>query len=126
MSERKLIIKNILIFLALGISYYIFIRITGLVIPCFVRLITKGKLLCPGCGVTNLCLNIIKGDFYKAFWSNPCIFVLGIMWAVIIGIKLIFQPECLKNDSRLFNFFTYFSLIALIVFSIVRNIIRCI
>ena len=124
MSERRLIIKSILKFLVIGTVYYIFIRLTGIAIPCVVRLITRGKLLCPGCGVTNLCLNILKGDFYNAFLSNPCIFIFGILWAVIIVIKLTVQPEWLKNGSRIFKIAEYVTLAALLAFGIVRNIMR--
>lgn len=32
-------------------------------------------LYCPGCGVTRMCLSILKGQFYQAFRYNPLVFV---------------------------------------------------
>ena len=124
MSERKKIIKFILIFFALAIGYYLLFYFTGFAIPCIFRKITGDRLQCPGCGVSRMCISIIKGDFKSAFEYNPCIFVLLPFWIVIVGIKLIFEPECLKNNAKLFNILCWITIIILLIFGIVRNIVN--
>lgn len=124
MSERKKLSKSIAVFLMLGLAYYIFIKITGISIPCPVNFITGGRILCPGCGITAMCLNILIGNFHRAFMANPCIFILAIIWSVIFILKLTIQPQCLKNNAKIFRAFVWLTLVALIVFGIVRNIIR--
>ena len=79
MDKRKRL-KNLLtkagILLAVGVAYYIFVRLTGWAIPCIIYLIT-GKY-CPGCGVTRMMLAVARLDFAAAFSHNAllCIFLI--------------------------------------------------
>lgn len=69
--------------LGLGTAYYIWLRLTGLAIPCVFRMITGWK--CPGCGITTLILCIAKFDFAGAFQANPFLFVTGPALLLEIG-----------------------------------------
>ena len=120
MSERKKLICSLAALIGMGTCYYIFLRITGWGIPCIFRKITG--FLCPGCGITRMCMAIITGDFISAYKANPCIFIMMPVWIVIIAIKLIFQPVCLKTDSRFFNILLWITLIILLAFGVLRNI----
>lgn len=122
MSERKKIIKFLVVFVTLGILYYLLFKYTGFAIPCVFRKITGGRLQCPGCGVSRMCIGILRGDFAYAFKSNPCIFLLLPFWIIILLVKLIFEPECLKNNSKLFNILCWITIVILLIFGIVRNI----
>ena len=122
MSERKQIIVNGIKIGLLGFCYFLFIKLTGISIPCPVNLISGGKLKCPGCGITRMCLNILKGDFRNAFYANPCLFILLPVWIILILIRIIFQPECLEKNGRLYKFTVISSLIILLIFGILRNI----
>ena len=85
--------------------------------------LSGGRLKCPGCGITTMFVNILSGDFSGAFKANPCIFLMLPIWAVIIVIRIIFAPKWLDDNSRFFNFFIYFSIVILVIFGVVRNII---
>ena len=61
--------------LALGSGYFLWIRLTGLAVPCIFRRATGW--LCPGCGVTTLFLKLVKLDFAGAFEANPFLLVTG-------------------------------------------------
>lgn len=53
MSPRK----EINIGLIIGMLYAVFIKITGISIPCLFREITGLK--CPGCGITTFFMNLL-------------------------------------------------------------------
>lgn len=124
MSDRKIILKRLAIFFALGLAYFIWLKLTGLNIPCPIRTVTGGRILCPGCGITTMFVNILDGNFKAAFEANPCIFVLLPVWLVFIGIRLIFQPECLSDGKRINKIFYYIISGILVIFCILRNIFR--
>ena len=56
----------------LGFFYYLWIRVTGLAIPCLFHAVTG--LDGPGCGTTRLCLSLLRGDFLAAKAANPFVF----------------------------------------------------
>ncbi len=47
-----------------GGLYALFVHATGLMIPCPFRLITGLK--CPGCGMTHMCMSLLRLDFKAA------------------------------------------------------------
>ena len=60
--------------MAIGLAYALFVRLTGWGIPCVFHLITG--LQCPGCGVTRMCLALLRLDFYAAARYNLLILCL--------------------------------------------------
>lgn len=122
MSDRKKLAIRLLIFLAIGAVYYIWIKLTGLSIPCPVSFLSGHRLKCPGCGVTTMCLNLISGNFEAAFNANPCLFILLPIWAVFIAVRLIFSPKALREGSFLNTLFYTVSDAVLVIFGILRNI----
>ena len=48
---------NIFLLGMAGLLYGIFVSYTGLAIPCLFRKVTG--LLCPGCGVTGMCVALV-------------------------------------------------------------------
>ena len=61
--------------LALGLGYAAFIHLTGWAVPCLFRQVTGLK--CPGCGVTGMCLALLRLDLAAAFRWNPGLMVLA-------------------------------------------------
>lgn len=57
--------------LALGLGYAWAVARLGVGIPCPVHTLTG--LLCPGCGVTRLCLALFRGDWAGAWAANPAL-----------------------------------------------------
>ena len=124
MDEKKnrliKIIKSIVQILLLGGLYYIFITITGLKIPCIFNVLT-GKY-CPGCGVTRMCLALVKLDIESAMRNNLLVFSLlvpGMIYGIVKSIVYI------KNGHVQQSMFEKICLILIffltIVFTIVRN-----
>ena len=81
--------RNLTIALFAGLIYaWIASRFGGL--PCVFRLITGLK--CPGCGVTHMCLRLLKGDLYGAFRENGavlCLLPVGALLLVTWGVSYV-------------------------------------
>lgn len=56
-----------------GLCYAWICSFLGFGIPCLFRLITGWQ--CPGCGVTRMCMRLLKGDLAGAFAANPVLLV---------------------------------------------------
>ncbi len=123
-SEEKARAKRLLIkiasVLALGIAYYIIIKIVGQGLPCPIKAIT-GKY-CPGCGVTRMCMALISGDVKSALKYNlllmaliPVFAVFGTRRAVIYVKTGHSEPDKLETVVILIVF------VATVAFWIMRN-----
>ncbi len=66
--------KKVALVLAAGLTYYAFVRLTGWGIPC-VFYLASGKY-CPGCGVSRMCVALLRLDFEAAFRANMLIMLL--------------------------------------------------
>lgn len=60
--------------LALGLGYAWGMSRLGTGLPCPFHRVTG--LLCPGCGVSRLCLALLRGDWAGAWAANPAICLL--------------------------------------------------
>ena len=58
--------------LGIGVAYFVFVSLTGLYIPCPIRLATG--FLCPGCGISHYFVHMAHLDFSAAFRDNQYIF----------------------------------------------------
>lgn len=55
--------------------YYLWVRFTGLALLCPFHTITG--FLCPGCGITRVCMSLAEGDIARAYSYNQAIFWLA-------------------------------------------------
>lgn len=109
--------KQLLAFLLLGSAYYIFITLTGFSLPCPWRTLTG--YLCPGCGITTMCLALAHADFAAAQRANIFLFyTLPLLLAVIL-LKY-YSPS--NKVSYICNIFFYLYLASLLLFGIYRNL----
>ncbi|MBQ3393099.1 MAG: DUF2752 domain-containing protein [Lachnospiraceae bacterium] len=108
------------VFLA-GILYYLWIRATGVMIPCPFRALTGLK--CPGCGITHVFLSLARGDLRAAFKANPFI-TLTIPWLALMVLSD-FAARRAEGEPPLWTRITKRSeavyLVLLLLFGILRN-----
>ena len=71
--------------LVLGLGYALWVRLTGLAVPCPFHAVT-GRL-CPGCGVTRMCLALLRWDWPDAWDANPVLLLMLPVLAVL-GVRL--------------------------------------
>lgn len=108
--------------LTAGLAYAVFVNVTGVAIPCVFRLITG--LQCPGCGVSRMCLSLLRLDFRAAWQANPALMALsplGVIVAVDIALRYVKTGKALP--CKLTNLMMVFMIGVLLVFGVARNIL---
>lgn len=102
-----------------ALLYVIWFSRTGIGIPCLFRLVTGLK--CPGCGVTHMCVSLLKRDLPAARAANPFLFFT-------MPVPVFLALGSLRTrKSRLFDrilsavLYTYLAL--LLLFGVLRNVL---
>ena len=114
---------NIFLLGMAGLLYGIFVSYTGLAIPCRFRKVTG--LLCPGCGVTGMCVALLHLNWKGAFFCHPVLFVLLLpLTAVFICSAAGYVQNGRFRFARWQNLILYVSVAALVIFGVVRNLVR--
>lgn len=83
------------IVLLLGLGYALWGSVTGLWLPCPFRALTG--LECPGCGVTRMCLALLRLDFAGAWAANPGLLLLAPLILALVGWQL---ADYVRTGSR--------------------------
>ena len=120
-TRLRKIIVNMIILLAMGITYLVWCRVTGLYIPCIFRSVTG--LYCPGCGITHMFVALSNLDFAEAYRCNAVVLVLLPIWLVLLFDVL--RQYVLNGTlklSKLQNLVLWLSLCCLGVFFLIRNV----
>ena len=122
-ARLKKLLMNIFLLGMAGLLYGIFVSYTGLAIPCLFRKVTG--LLCPGCGVTGMCVALLHLDWRGAFSCHPVLFVLLLpLTAVFICSAAGYVQNGRIWFARWQNLILYVSVAALVIFGVVRNLVR--
>lgn len=109
-------------FAAFGLSYGIWVWKTGLAVPCLFHSITG--LRCPGCGMTRMCVALLRLDFAGAFHYNQVLFFLMPVLGIIFLIDTVGYVNTGRwSAGRIQNYIFYASIIAMVVFGVLRNIL---
>jgi hypothetical protein len=106
--------------LAIGVSFAIsgvlYLKVLspklGIHIPCIFHEVTN--LHCPGCGITRVCLSLLKGDFEQAFHYNMLVFVL----APLLLTYIVLEKKGLKRTA---NVMMMVSITLTLIFWVLRN-----
>ena len=122
MERKRRLLTGGGVVLALGLGYAGWVRLTGLAIPCPFRTVT-GRL-CPGCGVTRLCLALLQRDWAAAWNANPVLLMMLPVLAVL-GVRM--AVRYIREDSaagpKWENALMWAMAVLLIVWGVVRNLL---
>lgn len=110
--------KRYIVFLLIGIIYYLFTRWSGYYIPCIFYKITG--YVCPGCGISHLCGDLLSLRFDTAFLQNIGVSIIGVIYIIWLILRngLRWTWCTTKREQQLFILFIVF----LFVYGILRNV----
>lgn len=110
------------IVLVCGLLYGWFCITTGVAIPCVFYKITGYS--CPGCGVSRMCINLLKGNLAEAIRCNPALFFCMFPFLIVVTSALL---RYIKTGDRTLkkwqNVVLYVIIAVLLVHGVARNII---
>lgn len=122
-SKQRLrrLLTGLLLVAAAGAGYALWVSLTHLAIPCPFHAVTG--LQCPGCGVTRMCLALLRLDVAGAWQSNP---VLLVLLPLIAGL-LLYRMACYVRQghtpAKRWETLVWSGLaVVLVLWGIVRNI----
>ncbi|MGN1306887.1 MAG: DUF2752 domain-containing protein [Faecousia sp.] len=122
-SKQRLfrLLRNIGIACLLGSAYALICTHFGVNIPCPFRKLTG--FLCPGCGVSRLCLCLLHLDFAGAWAANPVIFSLLPLAAVLaLRFSIRYVKSGCRRLTKTETVLTYAACAVLLVYGVVRNL----
>lgn len=114
-------LKKAGLLLALGLGYLLWVRLTGLGIPCLYYQLS-GKL-CPGCGISRMCMALAALDLPRAFRCNALVMTL-LPFVLIIGTRRLvhYVRSGRRETDRLELVLLLVALALTIAFGILRNL----
>lgn len=115
------VLRTAVILLVTGCAYGIFLHFTGIGLVCPVNFVTGWK--CPGCGVTHMCLALMRLDFRAAYMANPALFLLSPLLMIISVPYFVGYIMTGKRQMRFWqNALLWICIIILVLYGIARNV----
>jgi len=122
--KKRLIseLKKCLLVGAIGLTYYLWVRMTNLYIPCIFKRLTGFR--CPGCGITHMIMAVCRLDFLTAWNENPFLFVALPVMGIVYAVNAVFyiQKGVKKQYGKGMRVLEYTMLLLTVIFWVVRNI----
>ena len=104
-----------------GLIYAWICHLLGFGLPCLFRVMTGWQ--CPGCGVSRMCICLLKGDVQGAFAANGVLlFALPGLIAVIVDSTVRYIREGCWRTKGWSTVLVWILTVALLAFGIVRNL----
>ena len=117
--RRVLLLYGAVLLLLLG--YYAAVRLFHIGIPCLVYKIFG--IYCPSCGVSRMCVALLRGDLVGGFRNNPfAFFALPSLAVVLLRQTVLYVLRGGQSLSVIERVLLWGLFFASIVFGILRNI----
>ncbi|OUN19942.1 DUF2752 domain-containing protein [Pseudoflavonifractor sp. An85] len=123
-SQQRLrrLLTGLLLVAAAGVGYALWVTLTHLAIPCPFHAVTG--LWCPGCGVTRMCLALLRLDLAEAWQANPVLLVLLPLIAGLLGYRMVCYVRQGHTPAKRWETLAWSGLaVVLVIWGIVRNVV---
>ena len=108
--------------LAAGLGYAGWVHLTHLAVPCPFHAVTG--LWCPGCGVTRMCLALLRLDVSGAWKANPVLLLLLPLLGGLLGYRAVVYVRRGSVPTARWETLAWSGLaVVLLLWGIVRNVI---
>lgn len=123
MKERAMrCLKTAGVLVTAGLAYGLFVMKTGWAVPCAFRKITG--LLCPGCGISRMCIALMRLDLRAAFHYHPLVMLLSPFWLYAFLTWLAaYIREGKREQTKAQKGIVLVSIVLLLVFGVARNLV---
>lgn len=120
-SRLKKLVLTVTSVLLAGIFYYLFVKLSGLAMPCLIHKFTG--IYCAGCGITRMFLALFELDFALAAKNN--ILALALLVPIIVfsvnrGIKYVLLGRVKFSKSEKVCVIAF--IVLLVAFTVIRNL----
>ncbi len=105
----------------IGVIYYGVIRYTSLGIPCLFYQFFH--IRCPGCGITRMLCQMSCFHWKQAMRSNYFLFFTGPLLFLML-LRELRETQKVETRKRIWNTIEIMYVVALILWMIVRNILK--
>ena len=107
--------------LVVGCIYAFVCHRLGWGLPCLFRLYTG--LQCPGCGVSRMCMALLRLDFAGAWAANPALLcLLPMLIAIGVDMTVRYVRTGSANPKGWSQIATWIAIAVLVAFGILRNL----
>ena len=108
--------------LAAGLGYAGWVHLTHLAVPCPFHAVTG--LWCPGCGVTRMCLALLRLDVAAAWQANAVLLVLLPLLGLLLAYRGVVYVRRGSGPTARWETLVWSALaVVLLLWGIVRNVI---
>lgn len=122
-SKTRLLrlLSGLSLLLALGLGYALVVRVLGRGLYCPFYMTTG--LLCPGCGVSRMCLSLLGGDWAGAWRANPGLVLLSPFLAVLLSLRAVRYVRTGEGKSPVWEARIWLAIAVLLVaYGVLRNL----
>lgn len=108
--------------LGIGLLYGVFVKVTGMAIPCVFYRVTGWK--CPGCGVTRMCVALLQFKWSEAWNYHPMLLIqLPFLGLIALRNIVAYIKNGVCRVSRFETVVIYIGIVLLIGFTVFRNLV---
>lgn len=123
MQRLRKIMIGMSVCLLLGMLYALWLSLGGPGIPCIFHVLTG--LDCPSCGVTHMCMALLRFDIAAAWHANAAILCLLPVLLLIAGSMIgRYVKTGETRPQRWVSILIWSTIIVLLLFGLARNLIR--
>lgn len=123
MQRLRKIMIGMSVCLLLCMLYALWLSLGGVGIPCIFHVLTG--LDCPSCGVTHMCMALLRFDIAAAWRTNAAILCLLPVLLLIAGSMIgRYVKTGETRPQRWVSVLIWSTIIVLLLFGLARNLIR--
>lgn len=123
MQRLRKIMIGMSVCLLVGMLYALWLSLEGSGIPCIFHVLTG--LDCPSCGVTHMCMALLRFDIAAAWRANAAILCLLPVLLLIAGSMIgRYVKTGETRPQRWVSILIWSTIIVLLLFGLARNLIR--